>query len=129
MRDLRQFIEVIIDGHIEDPAWISEFTDMEEESTNSFFMVGNVFSITGHRIKLEGPDPSIGVYLVPVLDPTAKVKVARIVENSASKILGVAPGSGFAQNRIEIRTQYSGSGSAHLKNVRIITSPFVLEQA
>lgn len=125
MRDLREFIEVIIDGHIEDPVWISELTDMEEQSTNTYFAEGHVFSITGHRIKVEDSDPSVGVYIVPVSDPSKKVKVPRIVENSASKIVGVVPGTGFPQNTVEIHTQYSGG--VHLKNVRIIASPFTVE--
>jgi hypothetical protein len=56
--------------------------------------------------------------------------VAHLAENTASKIIGVAsPSSGFNLNRIEIRTQFAGSGNTILKAPRIITGDFVLEEA
>jgi hypothetical protein len=57
------------------------------------------------------------------------MKATRIAENTPSKIIGVAPGTGSSPVRIEIHTQYSGSGSGFLKTVRTITSGFTLEEA
>jgi hypothetical protein len=36
---------------------------------------------------------------------------------------------GFAQNRLEIRTQFAGAANNFLKIPRVITSPFILEEA
>jgi hypothetical protein len=62
-------------------------------------------------------------------DPSRAVKVTRLGENSASHVSGIAPDTGFIQNKIEIRTQYNGSGTSVLKAPRVITSSFTLEQA
>ena len=48
---------------------------------------------------------------------------------NASRIIGISPNSGYSRNRIEVRTQYSGSGGTLLKTVRVITSGFILEHA
>jgi hypothetical protein len=129
MLKLRDSIEVIFEGYADTQGWISEFTDLELNSINTMYIPGNMFAISGHKIKIAGEDPSVGVYFVPVDDPSRAVKVTRLGENSASHVSGIAPDTGFIQNKIEIRTQYNGSGTSVLKAPRVITSSFTLEQA
>jgi hypothetical protein len=130
MRRLSQFIKVEIEGIADTGGYIDEFIDFEAESVNTLFVPCDQFAIHGHKIKITGDDPSVGVYLVPVDDPSKAVKITRIAENSASKMTGVLPPStGFSVNRIEIRTQFTGSGSSMLKTPRIITSAFTVEEA
>jgi hypothetical protein len=62
-------------------------------------------------------------------DPSKAVKVSRVAENTASKITGITPKTQFLHNRIEIRTQYAGSGAILLKTPRVITSVFVLDES
>jgi hypothetical protein len=88
-----------------------------------------MFAVHGHKIKIAGDDPSVGLYFVPVLDPTKAVKVTRVGENNPTKITGIAPNTGHSQNRIEICTQFSGMTDRFLKTPRIITSSFILDQA
>jgi hypothetical protein len=71
----------------------------------------------------------VRVFFVPVDDPSKAVKATRIAENSSSKIIGVCPDISYAFNRIEVRTQYTGSSATFLKAPRIITSAFTLEHA
>ena len=88
-----------------------------------------MFTIHGHKIKVDGQEPGVGVYFVPVDEPSRAVKVNRIAENTASKITGIAPPVGYPNSRTEVRTQYTGSGSTSLKAVRTVTSGFTLEEA
>jgi hypothetical protein len=53
--------------------------------------------------------------------------MARVGENTPSKIIGIAPDTKYAFNRIEIRTQYNGSNNSFLKVPRVITSLFTME--
>lgn len=129
LRNLVPFIGVDIEGIADTSGWIDEFIDTDEDSVNTLFVPGDVFIIHGHKIKLAGSDPNVGVYFVPVDDPSAAVKVTRVPENTPSKIMGVAPQTNHQYNRIEIRTQYAGSTSNLLKNLRVITSPFILEES
>jgi hypothetical protein len=128
MLKLRDSIEVIIEGYADTQGWISEFVDLEENFINTQFLPQNMFAISGHKIKIAGDDPSVGVYFVPAEDPSKAVKVARLGENTASHISGIAPNTGYIYNKIEIRTQFSGAVNTPLKTVRVITSSFTLEQ-
>jgi hypothetical protein len=130
LRDLRSSIEVILDGYADTQGYIAEFIDVEAEASNTVFFPGDQFIITGHKIKVAGDDPNVGVYIVPVDAPASAVKVKRIAENTGSKIIGIIPEStGSLLNRVEIRTQFSGSGSTTLKAPRVITSSFTLEES
>jgi hypothetical protein len=129
LRKLQDDIAVIIEGYADTQGYIAEFTDTDIDATNSVFVPGNQFVLHGSKIKVAGDDPACGVYLVPVEDRTKAVKITRIAENSSGKIIGIVPEStGYSQNRIEIRTQFSG-GSFSLKTPRSITSGFVLEES
>ena len=129
LRDLASKIEINIEGLADVSGYIDEFRDLEEESINSLFIPGNQFSISGHKIKLAGDDPDVGIYFVPVEDPSKAIKVKRIAENSSSRIIGIAPDTEHLHNRIEVRTQFTGSGSIFLKKPRVITGDFVVEAA
>jgi len=71
----------------------------------------------------------VGLYLVPVERPDARVKITRIADNTPTKITGVLPlSTGYQYNRLEIVTQFAGSGSIQLKTPRTIVSSFTLEE-
>jgi len=129
LRRLVEHIAVDIEGIADTAGYIDEFIDIEEDSTNGHFYPGNQFIIHGHKIKIAGDDPSVGLYFVPVNDPSKTMKATRLAESTTSKIIGVAPGTGASPVRIEIRTQYAGTSNAFLKNVRVITSGFTLEES
>ena len=128
LRDLAESIHIVVEGLADVDGYIDEFTD-EEGGVNSVFVPGNMFSLAGHKVRIAGDDPSCGMYFVPADGSAPPVKVTRILENSASKITGISPSTGYAYNKIEIRTQYSHSGSVLLKSPRIITSDFIIEEA
>jgi len=127
MKALTSLIEVVVNGHIEDPAYISEFNDLEDGEYH-MFEPGHVCVVLGRHIKIEGPGDETGLWMVPALDPGKAVKVPRIVNNTASRIEFVPVNTGFAENRLEIRTRYAGSG-VELSKTRIIASPFSINQA
>ena len=127
LRNLAKHINIEIEGVADNNGWIDEFTDIDADAVNSVFYEGNMFSITGSKIKIAGDDPSCGVYFAPVDAPSKAVKVKRIAENTGSKIIGVCVKPKNRENRIEIRTQFS-SGGKLLKVPRVITSDFIIEE-
>ena len=129
LRRLTEHITVDIEGVYDGTGWIDEFVDVDEDSVNEIFVPGDVFSISGHKIKIVGDDEACGVYFVPEEDPSKAVKVKRLAENTSTKIIAKAPDTKFQYNRLEIRTQFTGSGSTLLKNLRTIKSDFVIEAA
>jgi hypothetical protein len=129
LRNLAKHITVDILGIADTNGYIDTFTDYEEDAVNSLYVPGDQFAIHGSKIRATGDDPGIGVYLVPVDNPSGAVKITRIAQNNPSMITGIIPSTGHQFNRIEIRTQYSGSSNVLLKVPRIITSTFTLEEA
>jgi hypothetical protein len=126
---LIEHIEVIIEGLADPAGWIDEYIDVEGDSTNTVYVPGSQFVIHGHKIKVAGDAPGVGVFFVPIDEPSRAVKVKNLAENAPSKIIGVAPQTEHMHNRIEIRTQFTGSNNVFLKSPRIITSGFILEEA
>jgi len=129
LSNLIKHIEVDVDGVADGSGYIDKFIDFEEDSTNTIFAPGNQFAVYGHKIKIDGSDPELGLFFVPVDDPSKAVKVERIAENKPTKVTGIVPNTNSSNNRIEIRTRYSGAGYRLLREPRIITSSFVIEAA
>jgi len=129
MKKLTTFIEITINGHIEESAYISEYNDMEDSEGSNHFEPGHVCEILGRRIKIEGPADETGLWMVPVLDPSKAVKVNRVVSNNASRIEFIPVATGYPENRLEIRTRYSGTSAAPLATLRTITSQFAISEA
>ena len=128
LRNLSKLIAIEIAGVADVKAYIDEFVNTEESSVNNLFVPGDIFCIYGSKIKIAGDHPDCGIYFVPVDDPSKAVKVKRIPQNLPSTIMGVAPDTQFQFNRIEIRTQYTGSALL-LKLPRTIISGFIIEAA
>jgi len=128
LRDLRNKIDVVIDGSADVQGYIAEFVDTDENSINGLYVPGDQFIINGHKIEVAGDDSETGVFFVPVDDPARAVRAARIAENTASRIIGIAPKTGSIHNRIEIRTQYTGSTTSPSKTPHVIASAFILEE-
>jgi hypothetical protein len=122
-------VHIEIEGFANTSGCIDMYLDEEVGDDQHMFLPGNMFVINGQKIKIAGDDPSVGLYFVPVDNPAQAVKVNRIIENHPHKLIGIAPQTGFAQNRIEVRTQFAGAANNFLKTPRIITSPFILEEA
>ena len=128
LRRLADFITVEVEGLADADGFIAEFLDVEAKSSGAFYIPGNMFVITGGKLKVAGDDPACGVYFVPVDDPSKAVKVEHLADNTRVKIIGKAPRTGYQNNRIEIRTQYAGSSGIFLKEPRVITGDFILEE-
>jgi hypothetical protein len=127
LRKIAETINVIVEGEADVSGYIHEFYDHENNATNGVYEPGNQFVLTGQKIKIAGDDVSCGMYLIPVGVTDTPVKVTRMVENSPGKLIGIIPETAWAFSKIEIRTQYAGSGNTFLKAPRVITSKFQIE--
>lgn len=128
LKRLIEDINVSIDGLADNTGWIDEYIDVDEDSSNALYVPGNLLTLSGHKIKIAGDDPSCGMYFVPIDDPSQAVKVSRISVNTSNLISGIAPRTGYPLNKIEVRTQFLGSSNTFLKAPRVIQSLFTLEE-
>jgi hypothetical protein len=59
---------------------------------NETLTPGGQFGISGHKIKVVGDRPEVGVYFVSADDASLRVKVGgHLAENTAAKVIGVIP--------------------------------------
>jgi hypothetical protein len=129
LRALAERIVVEVEGLADVQGYIDEFIDVTTESVNETLTPGGMFSIAGHKLKVVGDNPEVGVYFVPEVDPAGRVKVTgHLAENSASKLIGIVPALGAGKWKVEVKTQYSG-GSSPLKEPRTISFNSVLTVA
>jgi len=120
-------VHIEIEGFGGTAGCIDQYHDEEMGDEHHMFVPGNMFVLNGQKIKIAGDDPAVGLYFVPVDDPSKAVKVTRIMENHPHKIIGIAPATQHQNNKLEIRTQFAGSATL-LKTPRVITSAFTLEE-
>jgi hypothetical protein len=126
LRALAEHIKVEVEGLADVNGYIDEFVDISTQSVNETLTPGGQFSIAGHKIKVVGNEPEVGVYFVSV-DSDMRVKIdAPLAENLTSKMIGIIPALKDGSWKIEVSTQYSGSSNTMLKKARVIESPFVL---
>ena len=131
LRSIAEKIAIHIEGLADTDGYIDEFicTEGKIEHTNSLYIPGRLFTIYGHKIKVEGDESVTGMFLVDIEDPSKCVKLDDINQNDPSAIRGLIPDTGdLGSCRLEIRTHYSGTTGRPLKDIRIITSPFILER-
>ncbi|MDR1218257.1 MAG: DUF4469 domain-containing protein [Treponema sp.] len=130
MRDLAAHVAVEIEGVSNVADYIDEFTDVTTESVDDVLTPGGLFNIAGHKIKLFGDNPDVGVCFVSADEAGLRFKVSgHLAENTVSKLIGGAPALGAGLWKVEITTQYAGSGNTVLKSPRVIESAFTLTVA
>jgi len=128
LRRLADFVEVEIEGPADTSGSIEAFIDVETGSKNEVVTSGELFNISGRKIKVVGDDPSIGVYFISSEDPENMVKVTRpLSHNSAGKLSGAAPQLTGGAWIVAVKTQFNGTSSSFLKKPRTVTSKFELE--
>jgi hypothetical protein len=121
LRALAKHIMVEVEGLADVQGYIDEFIDITTEAVNETLTLGGMFSVTGHKIKIAGDKPTVGIYFVSVADTEQRVRVeGRLAENAASKLIGVIPASlETGTYTLEVVTQYA-HGGALLKEPRTI---------
>ncbi|MDR0722642.1 MAG: DUF4469 domain-containing protein [Treponema sp.] len=121
LRSLAEHSVVEVEGLAQVNGYIDEVVDVNTEAVNETLSPGGPFSIAGHKIKVAGADPEVGVYFVSQADPSLQVKVSgHFAENTGSKVIGLIPALSAGTWKAAIKTQYTGSGSTMLKSPRVI---------
>ncbi|MDR1251518.1 MAG: DUF4469 domain-containing protein [Treponema sp.] len=126
LRALAEHIVVEVEGLADSSGYIGEFIDISTGAVNETLTPGGQFSISGHRIRVDGDKPEVGVYFVSAADPVQRVKAAgHLAENAVGRVIGAIPALTPGEWKPEILTQYS-PGSFSLKEPRVIESSLVL---
>ena len=112
-------VGVNILGKAESGFFIAEVSDLRTGSVNDLLTPGRNARISGGKLKVEGNDPSCGVYFVNEADGTrVEVDKLDIVENQNTRLLIVIPALASGTYRLEVSTQYTGATGKFLKAPR-----------
>jgi hypothetical protein len=112
-------VSVDILGRAESGFSIAEVTDLRTGSVNDLLTPGRNAKISGGKLKIEGSDPSCGVYFVNEADGSkVKVDAADIVENLNARLLIIVPALTAGTWHLEVTTQFTTSGGKTLKSPR-----------
>ncbi|MDR3283927.1 MAG: DUF4469 domain-containing protein [Treponema sp.] len=122
---MAQAITLVCDGQAEDTAYIDEVQDVKTGTENETLSSGGAVVITGHKIKVAGDKPGVGITITGTRaggTPYTNAILPPYVENTTSKVIAILP-AGIPEGTFKIRiiTQYAGSGTL-LKDVRILES-------
>ncbi|MDR1218959.1 MAG: DUF4469 domain-containing protein [Treponema sp.] len=127
LRALAEHIVVEIEGLADIAGYIDECVDTDTGAINETLTPGGMFSISGHKIKVAGDSPDIGIYFVSAEDAGQRVKVSgHLAENIGSKLIGIVPALSAGAWKVEIVTQYTGATNSFLKSPRTIESSIIL---
>jgi hypothetical protein len=111
-------VEVQILGVADVGLLIAQVTDIKTGSINDLVTPGRNLRIAGIKIKIAGDHPDNGIFFVSA-DTAARVKVDEaLVGNNPSEVMIFTPSLAPGVWKLEIVTQFSGSGGKTLKEPR-----------
>jgi hypothetical protein len=130
LRALAEHIGIEVEGLADVQGYIDEFIDVTTESVNETLTLGGMFNISGHKIKVAGDKPEVGVFFVSATDAAKRTKVEEhLAENTGSKVISMIPSAlTTGDYKLEVVTQYTVGGTL-LKEPRVIESTFTLTVA
>jgi hypothetical protein len=124
-------IAVEILGMAEAGAVIAQVTDMKTGSVDNLLTPGRNLKITGHKIRVAGNEPGVGILFRSenYAGATFPVDPDDIIINNPSEVVILIPELAPAAYKIEITTQYSGNKVNLLKKPRTAVFDHVLTVA
>jgi hypothetical protein len=103
-------VRVDVLGKAEPGCCIAAVSDLRTGSVNDLLTPGRNAKIFGSKLKVEGADPSCGVYFVNQADGSrVRVDAVDLVENLRASLLIVVPPLVPGAYRLEVTTQFTGN--------------------
>ena len=90
-------------------SFITSVTDVKSGSVNGILTPGRNIRILGSRVKINGDDPSVGLYFVPekAADAAVRIEASEYVVNNPSEIIAVIPNLKKGRWKLRLVTQYT----------------------
>jgi hypothetical protein len=99
---------------------IQEVKDSVSGSLNECLTVRGIVEVRGYNLKIDGDDPSCGLWFVA--ENGAAVKAEVIAENKPAKIIALIPDLTAGNWQVKVVTQHTGSGTL-LKTPKVFVYP------
>ena len=124
LRETLKLVKVGVNGVAAVGPVINTVTDSTSKAINGQLSSGGALVLGGVNLKIQGDDPSIGVYLTPTTEGAAPMKAPVVIANSPSQVIVQMPTLADGQYTVSLTTQYSGS--RNVKEPRTYTFPIIL---
>ena len=124
LRETLKLVKVVVNGAAAVGPVINTVTDSTSKAINGQLSSGGALVLGGVNLKIQGDDPSIGVYLTPTTEGAAPMKAPVVIANSPSQVIVQMPTLADGQYTVSLTTQYSGS--RNVKEPRTYTFPIIL---
>ena len=124
LRKTLKLVKVVVNGVAAVGPVINTVTDSTSKAINGQLSSGGALVLGGVNLKIQGDDPSIGVYLTPTTEGAAPMKAPVVIANSPSQVIVQMPTLADGQYTVSLTTQYSGS--RNVKEPRTYTFPIIL---
>lgn len=124
LRETLKLVKVEVNGVAAVGPVINTVTDSTSKAINGQLSSGGALVLGGVNLKIQGDDPSIGVYLTPTTEGAAPMKAPVVIANSPSQVIVQMPTLADGQYTVSLTTQYSGS--RNVKEPRTYTFPIIL---
>ena len=124
LRATLKLVKVVVNGVAAVGPVINTVTDSTSKAINGQLSSGGALVLGGVNLKIQGDDPSIGVYLTPTTEGAAPMKAPVVIANSPSQVIVQMPTLADGQYTVSLTTQYSGS--RNVKEPRTYTFPIIL---
>ena len=100
---------------------VVEVRDVLSGTSNEKLTPMGVIQVFGSGLRIEGTEPTVGLWFVPAEGAQPPIKANVMVSNKPSSLTAMVPALDAGTYRIRVATQYAGSGSRLLKTPRITT--------
>ena len=124
LREPLKLVQAVVPGVAAVGPVINTVTDSTSKAINGQLSSGGALVLGGVNLKIQGDDPSIGVYLTPTTEGAAPMKAPVVIANSPSQVIVQMPTLADGQYTVSLTTQYSGS--RNVKEPRTYTFPIIL---
>jgi len=91
LRETLKLVKVVVNGVAAVGPVINTVTDSTSKAINGQLSSGGALVLGGVNLKIQGDDPSIGVYLTPTTEGAAPMKAPVVIANSPSQVIVQMP--------------------------------------
>ena len=103
---------------------IQEVRDSVSGAVNELLTAGGVIEVRGYNLKIDGDDPSCGLWFVR--DDGQQLKAEIFIENKPAKVTAFIPDLSPGNWQLKLVTQFSGGG-VFLKTPKTFVYPMNLK--
>jgi hypothetical protein len=93
---------------------------------NPTLTLGHDAKVSGVKLRIAGPDPEVGLYLVPTTGDAVKVDISDVVVNNPSELIALLPALPAGVYRVRIVTQYSSSRLLKVPHTYLFDKPLTV---